>query len=44
MFRIAIHKLFGQLFAGVPSSHCGGLGSIPGMDMTVSDALVEDPR
>jgi hypothetical protein len=33
MFRIALNKLFERLF--LLASHSGGLGSIPGRDMSV---------
>ncbi len=42
MFRILVNELFDQLFARVPASHFGGPGLIPGRDMSVSGALVED--
>jgi hypothetical protein len=38
---VAINKLFEYLFARMLASHRGGLASIPGQDMSVSDALVK---
>ena len=39
MFRIAINKLFYWLFSRVLTAHRGGLGSIPGRDMSLLGPL-----
>jgi hypothetical protein len=42
MFRTAINKLFEWLLSRVLASQRGGLGSIPGRDMSVLGTLVEE--
>jgi hypothetical protein len=42
MFRIACKELLEQRVNKVLASHSGGLGSIPGQDMSVSGPLVKD--